>query len=235
MLINHTKKYVYLRVPKTGSTSFETQLIHDIDENDDIAHAEVPFTNIPNRNWDYSEREPDFKFSVNNPHLTYPEIIQLLTVDISSYDLYGTLRNPIDKFLSSVYHMEYYFSPTISGVATRKIHMPVTLGNNELVEKWLTKINNNSKILVDAPIFKPQIDWLLVDGQPINNIFLYENLTSMMQKMIGNTNTLLRYDFRSDVRLNKSSHDLDAKLKQQILDIYSKDVELYNSIVNKNA
>jgi hypothetical protein len=230
MFINHTKKYLYLRIPKTGSTSFETQLVKDVDVNDDVSYAHIPFTNIPNKNWDYSEQEYKFMFRVNNPHLTYFEITQLLTVDISNYDMYGTLRNPIDKFLSSAYHMEYYGSSDV--ISARKIPIPVTLSNNELVEYWLNKISINPDIL-KVVIFKPQSEWLINNGQLINNIFLYENLPNMMQKITGNPNSVLRFDYRSEARPNKSYTDLDNSLQQQIISVYSDDNNLYNSIVNK--
>ena len=48
MFINHTKKYVYLRVPKTGSTSFEAQLIEDTDKHNKVMYTQIPFCDIPN-------------------------------------------------------------------------------------------------------------------------------------------------------------------------------------------
>jgi hypothetical protein len=225
MIINHTKKYVYVRVPKTGSTSFETQLIEDT-SNDDVVHTNVPFCKIQSKNWDISSQQENFQFTVNKSHLTYSQILQLINFDISTYEIYGVLRNPVDRFLSQAYHNEYAQHDD-DKFTIRPAN--ITLTNNQLVEKWLPFVTNNFD--VNTHIFKPQTDWLLHDNQPINNIFLYEDLSLLMQKLTGDS--VLRYNYRNQARENKNYDDLDQGLKQELIQLYQADHDLYTSLKNK--
>lgn len=227
MFINHTSKYVYLRVPKTGSTSFEAQLIEDTDKHNKVMYTQIPFCNIPSNNWDYSSQQSNFTFIVNNPHLTLGEITQLLTDDISSYDVYGVLRNPVDRFISRAYHMEY-FQWDDNSSTTRPAD--TTLTNNEIVMKWLNYVEMTPAAIETDHMYKPQSEWLSPNGQLINNIFLYENLPAMMQKITGQST--LRYNYRNQSRVNKNYDDLAPGLADRINQLYEADYNLYTQLKN---
>jgi hypothetical protein len=219
MLINHTKKYVYLRVPKTGSTSFESQLIEEVDNKDDVSHSSIPFCSIAAKNWVYP-------LGLNRAHITPEEIQNMMNVDITEYDIYGVLRHPVDRFLSRAFHLEYFNSEDNKNTTKPG----TTLDKNLVAEKWLKTFDEQTIHSPENVMFWSQQKWLVFRGELINNLFLYENISDMMKKITGNST--LRYNYRGLARVDKSYEDLDADLTQQIIKIYASDYGLYNSLKN---
>jgi hypothetical protein len=212
---------VYVRVPKTGSTSFESQLIEDVDSTDDIRHSAIPFCRIQAKNHVGPAH-------MNKAHITPDEIYQFLNIDITGYDIYAVLRHPVDKFLSRVCHLEY-FTPEDNKDTTKP--GPI-LDKNAVVEKYLNTFNEHTFNSPDTLHWWPQSRWLEFQSRPISNIFLYENISDMMKKLTGNAT--LRYNHRSLARVDKTYEDLDASLQDHIIKLYQSDYDLYNSLKNKS-
>ena len=119
MFINYTKKKIYLAVPKTGTTSIQTYLIENLNNEENISHTQVPYKGniLPRRNMPKG-REGDNKLSDLDPHLTLQNGIDsgLFTKDeLEDFSIYAIIRDPVDRFLSFAYHqMQMYYVNAVS-------------------------------------------------------------------------------------------------------------------------
>lgn len=220
MFINYTKKYIYLRVPKTGSTSFQHQLIEDCNENDKVSYTQIIYCDVMGKNWFYVE---PFAY---NPHLNLVEL-KKLGIDVEKFDIYATLRNPIDRFLSRAYHMDYY----TNGDKERLKKPEPNINKNKLVEKYLNYLSNNPGELTYNHMWRPQSSWLIYKNSEINKLFLYENLPEMMNEMTGNG--IMRYRYRTEPREDKTWSDVDVTLVESIRSYYNEDFQLYEKYCKK--
>jgi hypothetical protein len=212
VLINHTKKYIYIRNPKTGSTSLQYFLIKN--SNDDIQYSGMPFINI-------DSNITNFEFA-NHP--TIQNIIDskiMSEEDILNYDKYVIVRNPIDRFLSACYH--FVKAPE---------HCHIKINNmsnkNEVVSKILEHYDHN--IWYDVA-FVPQENWIIHNGIKLNKLFKYEDI-NFMAKKLTNIDCNIPYNYRSDVREDNKKEELSNELLDHIEFIYKNDFVLYNSVQN---
>jgi len=217
MFINYSKKYIYLRVPKTGSTSFQHQLIEDYDKNDEVSYTQIIYSDIRGKNWFHAH---SYSFHPYNPHLTLPEL-KTLGIDVEKFDIYATLRNPVDRFLSRAYHMDYY----VDGDKERLKKPEKNINKNKLVEKYLNYLSNNPGELTYNHMWRQQSAWLVYKQKEIDRLFLYEELPEMMNELTGNES--MRYRFRTEPREDKTWSGVDDNLIEGIRNYYDDDFHLY--------
>jgi len=214
MFINYSKKYIYLRVPKTGSTSFQHQLIEDYDKSDEVSYTQIIYCDVMGKNWFHSQ---PFAY---NPHLTLPEL-KILGIKVDNYNVYASLRNPIDRFLSRAYHMDYY----VDGDKERLKKPQPNINKNKLVEKYLNYLSNNPGELTYNHMWRPQSSWLIYKENEINKIFLHEDISEMMSELTGNG--VMRYTYRTEPREDKTWSGVDDNLIEGIRNYYDEDFRLY--------
>lgn len=105
MIISNEKKFIYLRVPKTGSTSVSVFLYENLPLEKNIIRP------ADNKKYlldvDINKIREDYfsKSATNNTegvHTTLDQIVKLnlLTHPLTEYDIYAVCRNPLDRFLS---------------------------------------------------------------------------------------------------------------------------------------
>ena len=94
MFINFTKKYIFVAVPRTGSTGIQSILAKlSIDNNEDFYfnNSSIEITQAGRQNTD-----KDFK------HLTYDQIISEFQ-GLSDYKMFHFVRNPYDRIASDFF------------------------------------------------------------------------------------------------------------------------------------
>lgn len=207
MIVSNSRKFVYLRVPRTGSTSLANFLIEHVDfcrETD--FHTPVPYNRVAGLNMS----------AANRVHATLEDIVGygILRHPIEDYAIFGIVRDPVDRFISSAWHACKHH-----GIQARDNDEAVAYG-------W--RVADPQE-----PIFRLQADWLLHERQQINRIFAYEHLDLLAQAILGSRQAHVTFRHRSDSRKLRNT-DLDESLRRKILDRYRQDQEIYESVIKSS-
>lgn len=195
MFINYTKRFIYLRVPKTGSTSLQSHLINT-SKDDEVIYTGVIYTQTP------AKGVPDDL----STHCTLKDILyHNLVTDLNSFNVYGVIRDPIDRFASQLRHDLFH-------------------GRSRQFESAQKHIADTFNRL---PNREHQTHWLRYSGNPIQNIYRYEDIQRLAVDLTGES---LQLQYRSEYRSNYSSFDLSDGDKAFLVNYYKDDLELYHSI-----
>jgi hypothetical protein len=206
MFVSKKQNFIYLRTPKTGSTSMSQYLVDKLGGNSDSIYTAINYLGTDGKNI------PEHGF---NPHSNIKQIIDAGFVDrtfVAQTNIYACLREPVDRFISRAYHIKNFDLATeVQG-----------LSKNKLVEKCLTMYTPNFHM------WWPQITWCMLDGSPVNKLFLHEDFDKAAFEMTG-VDTAVSYRYRNNCRENDPT-PLDASLVQEIEKMYAEDVALYKLI-----
>jgi hypothetical protein len=228
MILSKYYGFGYVRVPKTGSTSFIKHLINNIQISklDFVVYAEKEIYNT-------MEFVPRLINKVNN--FQHPELDTLIDQgkisleELSKLELFGVVRNPVDRFFSSMFygvgHLEY-----------AKDDLNLNIDNTFYKED----INYITKFVIEnvnwnTLYFLPQIYWLTYKNKYIDNIFTYDNLYLMVKEIFKicniNTDPNIPYKIRSETRPKEFSlSQIDKRIVDQIKEIYYDDVIIYEQL-----
>lgn len=214
MFINYTKKYIFLSVCKTGSTSIQTTLI-DNKESDEVAHTSNA---LPEKTYESFNVPKDY--TKGHPNLTEALNLGILTQEqIQEFQIFGVLRDPIDRFVSQA-----YFS----------LKNSIDYDVNKVVNEWFrTRESTYSKVDDDINEKKHQTHWLLFNDKPISNIILYEDIDDIIFKITGKKVQLPNH--RSDTRKTRNYGGLYNYLRDDIIKEYQDDYDLYMDVKNKKT
>lgn len=208
MFISKKRNFIYLRTPKTGSTSMSNYLIDQLGEDSDSIHTLINLLYIPSKNLRAG-------LQGFNPHSKIEQIINAGIVDktfVEQTNIYACLREPIDRFISRAYHIKNFDrNRTVQG-----------LNKNKLVEKCLTMHDPNFHM------WWPQTTWCTLNGKPVNKLFLHEDFNKAASEMTG-IDTSVNHRHRSNCREDDTT-PLDAGLILEIQKMYAEDVALYKLI-----
>jgi hypothetical protein len=209
MFISKSQNFVYLRVPKTGSTSMSNYLIDKVGKKEDSIYTLINLLNLPGVNLPLG-------LEGFNPHSTVSQIVDAGIVDatfIEQTNIYACLRNPVDRFVSRCYHIKHF----------EKHPVAQTMNKNELVGYAFSQINPSWHM------WWPQTTWCLRNGKPVNKLFLYEDFDKAAAEMTGVAGAV-NYYHRNDCWEHNDIAPLDTNLVQEIEKLYAADVALYKSI-----
>ena len=208
MFVSKKQNFIYLRTPKSGSTSMSHYLIEKLGANSDSIYTMINLLNIGSKN--LPERFYGF-----NPHSSVEQIVKAGIVDkkfVEQTNIYACLREPVDRFISRSYHIKNFDrNRSVQG-----------LSKNQLVEKCLTMYEP------EFHMWWPQTTWCKLDGKPVNKLFLHEDFDKAASEMTG-VDASVNYRHRSNCREDDPT-PLDSNLIQEIEKLYSDDVALYKSI-----
>jgi hypothetical protein len=174
--------FIFLRVPKTASSSISRQLCNKINFCENDAYSE--FANYPSLNVKKLEDQ-------KGEHATLSQFLKSNIIndeDISSLKIYGVLRNPIERTLSMFSHVLKNFENIDISTYTK----------NDVIDKGLKlfygsplkyiyskSFQSPEKITQVYPLF-PQTNWLVYENKPISNILLYPNFSDFLEMYTGN-------------------------------------------------
>lgn len=204
MFISKTLNKIYLRVPKTGSTSLSKHFVDVLGDDKNSVHTTINVLSVA----------PKGVASNINPHSSISMLIShgVITESFAlNTNVYALIRNPVDRFVSWAYHDsdgKSYFA---------------NKNKNELVEEKLARIDMSNHMLW------PQVTWCTLNGEPINKLFLYENFTKMATDFCRKEPPA-EYRFRDEDRALKNADGLDVSLVKEIEKVYAEDVVLYNQL-----
>ena len=208
MFVSKKQNFIYLRTPKSGSTSMSNYLIDKLGGNADSIYTVINLLDIGCKNLPQG-------FEWLNPHSSIEQIVKAGVVDkkfVDQANIYACLREPVDRFISRAYHIKNF----------DKVRTAQELSKNQLIEKCLTMYD---------PTFHmwwSQTTWCTLNGKPVNKLFLHEDFDKAASEMTG-VDASVNYHHRSDCREDDPT-PLDSNLIQEIEKLYSEDVALYKSI-----
>ena len=216
MIISNEKKFIYLRVPKTGSTSVSVFLYENLPlENSIIRTVDIsPILYNEEKNnikLGYFDNNHNNYNLLHGVHATLDDIVRsdLLLYPIDEYEIYAVCRNPTERFLS-LYNM------------VTKVVQEDILKNYVIFKEAFN--------LFEA---SPQTTWLKHRGKLINNVFLYEDITKLVFTIakkynVTNVDNFKNYSFRT---YNKAHTEIPKKALEFIKIYWDSDFELYDELI----
>lgn len=213
MLISNEKKFIYLRVPKTGSTSVSVYFYENLPLEENIIRL-VDNSDILRKEESSKIKDGYFNKSTiittNGIHTTLDEIIKLnlLTYPLTAYDIYAVCRNPVDRFLSFQSMM-------------KKVENINILENFSVFKYYMSMFEAS-----------PQSTWLNYNNRLVNRVFLYEDIDLMVSEIakkygITDTSNFSNYSFR---QYKKSISAVDSRTLEYINIYWQDDFKIYNQL-----
>lgn len=206
MIYIPSKSFLYLRVPKTGSTS----ITHYLHEN--LRHVEDLRCSQPDDFIIVDQKKINLELPVHGKITDLIKLDLLKENSLSSLRTFSVIREPVDRIISvacdsvpanvaDIYPVEY------------------------IVEYYLENYS----------LDEPQIEFLKYKGQLISDIYAYENLSVMMKDIASYLNISynpMTYRHRSERRKDKSGI-LKQQLIDKIHQMYENDLLLYQAVTKK--
>lgn len=241
MILSHKHKFLYLRVPKSGSstTQFMLRMSGVWGEEDCLSASfrgapEFPAVNYQNlrvARRDGSFDENPENFCKRGPHATPKDLIKhgyLTEEQLYEYDCYAVFRNPYKRFLSGIAHEQ------------RRFVNPVTF--NRLCHKYLsgegiTAANERDYNLLTIP----QYLYFFYKDELVVNLLDFRNFKDNIYEMLDRVGS---YKFPIIPRMNVRSfwrHDFDENdfWTEETLQLfegdYARDLEFYKEIYGEEA
>lgn len=219
MIICRSRGFLFLRVPKTASSSISMHLLDEIqfDVNCDAYSSFMgrPAFNIVNNS------------DAQNEHATLNDFLKSGIINESDLNLkvYGVLRNPIDRTISMFAHVLSML---------QRIDISTYSSNNVLEEGlklfhaspkkyFYSRFANNPNNTRYYPLL-PQSNWLMHYGKQISNIIIYPQFKDFLESIEVNPN--INYKYKEN-KTYQSSVEIDSGLKRELRKIYSQDFVLW--------
>ena len=207
MIISRSRGFIFLKIPKTASTSLGQFIINSMPHSDVDSFAGMKMSCYDLRG----------KFKEMNPHVTLDELIVKDLInnnDIENLKIFAMMRNPIDRFLSAAHHM--HALDTKSQFSTSS--------DNEVARKYIFGQRN----IKNDSFFAPQTKWMYHNGRKVVKLFKYPQFSELFAELkIEETD--LGYKHNSEFRKNKEV-SLDQDLENLLSDYYREDMEIWNSL-----
>jgi hypothetical protein len=213
MILCRKRNFLFLRVPKTASTSISHHLIKFIPKEEIDEFWGTDFL-LPEDGYKF-ERDPE-KQTISW-HEKKKEIINagiLSEEDLRNLNFFAVIRHPIEKFLSAV---NMLLVEQNKGTFRENI--------NDEIEFYLDKINNKTLTEYESTFLKPQSNWVdagvqLIKFPHFSDFFRSINVPHEMptSRRIGQRNNHVQFS------------NMGSSLFYQVKEIYQKDFEIWRSL-----
>lgn len=216
MYISHKYKFVFLRSPKTASSSLSDFFVKNID---DPSAVYTPIDDIKtsgNVNQSIIDKHRKYnKFC----HFTLQDLIDenLITEKmISEYTCFSVLRNPIDRQKSAYYFRKKY----------DKKSKP-SLNDYKLITKNLTTFKQ-------SPLTGMQQTDLLFFNNKINgNLWLYEDLDNTLKAFMSSIGVKIKHELpkhKSNIRNKENDIEFDNEVITALKKHFYRDFAEYDRL-----
>lgn len=168
--------------------------------------------------------------------------------EVKDYSIYGVMRNPIDRFMSMAYFNVHFLkfeilnnldipcelAMHVNGFRAKNFN---NLNKNDIAEFFLDKKKYQKEVLkidissnfvkVNDPAVLTQTHWLKFNGQNINRIFKYEQISLLLKEITGKESSEFRHN--SNTRKDRS-YDLPTRTIERIREFYEEDFAFWESL-----
>ena len=231
MMFCKSRGFIYLRVPKTASTSLSLQILDKIEfQSGDFSTmcGSPTYGMIPAKFKGVISRTPTIRFQFDE-HATLQRAVYEFGVlkeeDIEKYSVYGFLRNPIERFFSMFTHFFDLRKIDVSKMTKEEIASEGLQILREAKVPYEFMSPNPIQFNGSFP-FHPQVKWLVFNDKPINNIILYPNFDEFLLKVTGSTEFKYKEKIgKKPIHSEVSQSNLDA-----IREWYAEDFELWERL-----
>ena len=215
MYLSHKYKFLFLRTPKTASSSLSDFFIRNIDD-EDAVYTEVEDSGLPGT---LSESIVGKYRPYAFYHFTLQQLVdeKVLTYEqASTYKCFALLRNPLDRAKSFYYFYKKFKNP----------HSPASL---EEYRQW----TKNGVFYGEANSAIVQTSLLKLRGQPIGEYWLYENLNDELQKFMNSLGLQCRPlpQHKTDSRKNRDNEIEFEEQDIQAMNVqFKEDFQIYKEL-----
>lgn len=224
MFICHSHNFVFLRIPKNASSSIAHYLVDNLGNNSSDLWTEVNDRNGPKMNGVDQRIRKKYRHHSRYIHLTLQELIEekLISVeDATRMNKIGIIRNPLERQLSLYFWL----------CRNRK-----SVHDVNSFRKQFSKGKHES----DSNNQFTQVDYLKVNGELCDNTIFwkYDDLEQLVRQFVRSKNP----DYKTEIPRHKAevSPDedrnklidkyYDDETRAAVLDYYSEDFRIYNTL-----
>jgi hypothetical protein len=238
MIISYSNNFSVIRAPKTGSTSLVFYFFKSglIDPEKDTYSIEGPFSTWEEfeaydkkHGLDYSQL-PQTLYgpnSLKDVHRTFDDLRAKGAVQ-ADMPCVGGIRNPLEWLASLFYYIKVRRAVTIAdnnGLMTRgTIHSATNYGNPN---SYWDYIKNNWDIAPIQYSVKPQSSYFPDHAELFNTENLHEHVSKYILERGGSVDGRIEMRKNPDNKLDVFLAELTPDRKQDILDTYAHDFELW--------
>ena len=237
MYISPKYKFIFLRVPKTASTSLSEFFIKNIDDPDaiytDVEDAKIEGTlsedTLASINGSHENYSPFKHLHLNLRQLIYYDIIT--REQLYAYKNIAVLRDPLERQKSFYYFYKKYEDER-SGAS------PYSIDNYKYMAPrgWFDADKSTGE---DNSALK-QSDFLYYEGKQVGEYWLYENIAEHLKNFMEEIDVPIKHklkqhksQFRID-RIDQSKEiHFDYESLGPIKDYFGSDLNLYTTIKKK--
>lgn len=236
MIICRSKGFIFLRVPKTASTSLSVHIQKNIQFADNDAFFQLDRIGqrpLPAKNIYYPDsgnQHPNLQFAINRKIVKQNEV--------ESMNVYGVLREPYSRTISLFGNIVGIYKSRFNNFLHQKnatLNFTAeynSLTTNQIVETALNLMMQSKDpfkfvLNIDAYLpLDPQSNWLVHNNKNINNIITYPNFEKFLPKIGLN----LDFNERETIAAPHVKTELHDDLKQQIRNLYQDDFRLWEQV-----
>ena len=221
MYLSHKHKFLFLRTPKTASSSLSDFFIRNI-QDDEAIYTEVEDSSLPGTLDEaiVSKYRP-YAFY----HFTLNQLIDegVLTKEQAlEYDIFALLRNPVDRAKSFYYFYRKWKDPYGD---------PSVEQYRQWTDKGVFKGEPNSAIV--------QSSLLKLGNKSVGRFWLYEDLDKELSNFMFNRRLRIEHPLpkhKTDSRKNRDNEiEFEEQDIQSMRQTFKEDFELYNSLRVSNV
>ena len=218
MYLSHKYKFLFLRTPKTASSSLSDFFIRNVDDPNAI-YTEVEDSNLPGTlSEDVVGKHRPYGFY----HFTLQQLIDenvITEEQARSYTCFALLRNPVDRAKSFYYFYKKFKSP----------HRPASLDEYKAwTQLGVYRGEPNSAIV--------QANLLRINDQPVGRYWLYENLEQELFDFLYERKIEVKHPMpqhKTGIRKSRKDEiEFDEECMKGLRSHFKRDFELYEKLKN---